>query len=60
MSMLPYRHIGVIRSRSDELQAWGTGILMSNDLVLTCAHNIYNRKNRCYYSQVEFYPGQYG
>lgn len=35
--------------------AVGTGFLISNDLVLTCAHNIYDRENQFYYNKIKFY-----
>ena len=39
---------------------YGTGVLISPDLVLTVAHNILDMKTREDYYNIKFYPGQYG
>ncbi len=38
----------------------GTGLLVSPNLVLTCAHNIVNFYSKQEYSDFKFYPGQSG
>jgi V8-like Glu-specific endopeptidase len=35
----------------------GTGFLIGSDLVLTAAHNIYDRKEEHYFTDITFYPG---
>lgn len=44
MTKLPHRHIGAIicLGYTGQLQ-YGTGTLISKNLVLTCAHVIYNK-----------------
>jgi V8-like Glu-specific endopeptidase len=37
-----------------------TGTIISNDLVLTCAHAIYNPIKKTYYKNLRFYPGANG
>ena len=38
----------------------GTGILISCNLVLTAAHNIYSHQNKILHQDFKFYPGQCG
>ena len=38
----------------------GSGLLISKDLVLTSAHNFYNKKERIGDAFFEIYPCQYG
>ena len=40
--------------------AIGTGFLISNNLVLTCAHNIYDRKNQSYHDKIKFFTNSNG
>lgn len=60
LSKLPYRHLGVIISRGERHVSYGTGILISRNLVLTCAHNIFNATKRILFKELSFYPGQHG
>lgn len=46
-------------SQNGDIQT-GTGILISKDLVLTCAHVIYDEKTSKTYHSILFFPGQYG
>ena len=61
MSSLPYRLIGAVISvgPANSIQ-YGTGILLSKDLVLTCAHVIYNKPHQAYYDKISFYPALFG
>ena len=62
MTNVPNRHIGVVLA-VHPMGAFqlGTGILISKNLVLTCAHvihcKIYQNKP---YPEVYFFPAQYG
>lgn len=38
----------------------GSGILISCNLVLTAAHNIYSHQNKILHQDIKFYPGQCG
>ena len=56
-----HRHIGVITSLNKyKIPLHGTSILISPDLVLTCAHNIYDKNTSSFNSEVKFYPGHSG
>ena len=58
-----HRYIGAItfRSRFNQKQLGkGTGTLISPNLVLTVAHNIYNRNTGEIYKDFKFYPQQFG
>ena len=61
MEKLPHKHIGAVvcRGPCNTLQT-GTGLLISPDLVLTCAHVIINNEYNAPYPRIYFYPGQYG
>lgn len=61
MSSLPHRHIGAVISvgPAGSIQ-YGTGTLISRNLVLTCAHVIYNRQHEAYYPRILFYPALAG
>ena len=61
MSSLPHRHIGaVVCVGPGGAIQFGTGTLLSRDLVLTCAHVIYNAPHQAYYPKIVFYPALYG
>ena len=61
MSSLPHNLIGAVLSvgPGGSIQ-YGTGILVSKDLVLTCAHVIYNKPHQAYYDKIIFYPSLCG
>ena len=61
MNKMPHRHIGAILcfGPAQTIQ-YGTGTLISRDLVLTCAHVIYNKEHQAYYPKIYFYPGLSG
>ena len=61
MNLLPHRHIGAVVcvGPGGNIQ-YGTGTLISRDLVLTCAHVIYNRMHQAYYPKIVFYPSLCG
>lgn len=62
MSKQLHKHIGVILFRINQTSKMGrgTGILISPDLVLTCAHNIYNKFSGELHREIKFYHGQCG
>ncbi len=46
LKKLPHKHIGLLiwrREDNKKLKGTGSGFLISKNLVLTCAHNLYNR-----------------
>ena len=61
MRMLPHRHIGVIVCHHPMgLLQLGTGILVSKNLILTCAHVIHQKDYNAFFPNIYFYPAQYG
>ncbi len=60
MKDLPHKHIGAIVSKCKGVPLKGTGLLVSPNLVLTCAHNLYIRQYLEYSYDIKFYPGQCG
>ncbi len=61
MKKLPHRLIGIILSEDESGKVGvGTGILISPDLVLTVAHNIYNFEGKKEYHKISFCPGHSG
>ena len=62
MKQLPHRHIGVIKA-TDPCGAFqlGSGILISKNLVLTCAHVTHCQAfQKRPFPKIYFYPAQYG
>ena len=62
MTKRPHRHIGVVLAvHPCGVFQLGTGILVSKNLVLTCAHNIHCKayQNKIFPS-IYFLPAQYG
>ena len=55
-----FRHIGALRFRNNKIksQLFGSGCLISSNLVLTAAHNIFRWGQESV--DMEFYPGQCG
>lgn len=35
-------------------------MIVNENIVLTCAHNLYSFEHKLYYEDIEFYPGQNG
>jgi len=60
MEEIPHRHIGVIVGITNGQRIISTGILISRNLVLTCAHTIYNHNSNLFFSNIQFYPKQRG
>ena len=62
MSKLPHRHIGalIFTSRRIKRPGKGTATLISPNLIITSAHNLYNKTTGEVYYDFRFYPGQYG
>ena len=61
MKKIPHRHIGtVICLGPGGAAQFGTGILISKNLVLTCAHVIHSRSYNAFFPNIYFYPGVYG
>jgi V8-like Glu-specific endopeptidase len=62
MNEVMHRNIGAIVSShpNKNAPAYGTGFLISDNLVLTCGHNIYDRHEQVYFSNILFYPGVSG
>ena len=63
MGNQPYCNIGALTFRSRNIPedlGKGTGTLISADLVLTSAHNLYSSKTGEVYFDFKFYPGQHG
>ena len=53
--------IGPIIAKNKQLgEISGTGVLISPNLVLTAAHNIFVRNNMTINKNIMFYPGAYG
>jgi V8-like Glu-specific endopeptidase len=61
MEFMPHRHIGTVIciGYGGTLQV-GTGMLISKNLVLTCAHVIHVKEYNAFFPEIYFYPGQYG
>ena len=56
-----HRLTGALICMKDGLKNYGTGMLISNNLVLSCAHNIVNRQRKIKLDEkILFYPGQQG
>ena len=61
MSENPHQLIGaVICIGGRKRRNCGSGILISKDLVLTCAHVVYSQELKMKYEKIEFYLGQHG
>ena len=61
MENLPHRHIGVVLAvHPMGVFQLGTGILISRDLVLTCAHVTHSKEYMAEFESIYFYPAQYG
>ena len=62
MQNLLHKNIGPLISEDQNAihKMSGTAFLISPNLVLTCAHNIYYRPKNIMYQKLLFYPGQCG
>jgi len=61
MKNIPHRHIGIVLAvHQMGVFQLGTGILISRDLVLTCAHVTHNKAYMAEFPDIYFYPSQYG
>ncbi len=57
-----HKHIGVVlfQQEGNISQGKGTGILISENIALTAAHNIFDRKTQRKYTNFMFYPAVCG
>ena len=57
-----HKDIGALTSKAKNCPdlVKGSGALISENLVLTAAHNLYNCGTREFYSDLRFYPKQHG
>lgn len=61
MRTVPHRHVGaIICVGPSGLIQYGTGTLISGNIVLTCAHVIYSKQYKAYYPKIVFYLGLSG
>lgn len=56
----PYSCIGLVTGRFGTIISNGSGCLIGPDIVLTCAHNLYDRENKIEANNVFFCPGLNG
>lgn len=52
----PYKSIGLIVGKFGEKFFHGSAALISGKIVLTCAHNCYNRKKKTSMDELKFVP----
>lgn len=50
----PYSTIGILTFEDDYGEYWGTGTLISENIVLTCAHNLFDKKTKKEYYNFVF------
>jgi V8-like Glu-specific endopeptidase len=61
MRLIKYRSIGALTFFNKKKQpGCGSGVLISNNLVLTAAHNIYDKAYECENTGFRFYVGAHG
>jgi V8-like Glu-specific endopeptidase len=58
----PFSLIGFLQIMAKEgvFSGVGTGILISSNLVLTCAHNVINPQTAKMFNEIRFFPGHSG
>ncbi len=63
MNKFPQNCVCLLRCYDDKFPTtpiYGTGFLIAPDLVLTSAHNVYNREMQRPFGNFEVYPGHTG
>ena len=53
----PYCCIGLVTGKLRGRPFHGTGCLITSRIVLTCAHNLYDRYYKEEYTEIKFSPG---
>lgn len=58
----PYSAVGLYKVYSSPgiIHGYGTAFMVSDNVAITCAHNLYNKKNNKWFSSGTFYPGKHG
>jgi V8-like Glu-specific endopeptidase len=54
------RSIGALTFQTPQDEGKGTAVLISPNLILTCAHNIYDKEKRIEYKDFKFYLAVHG
>lgn len=56
----PYSAIGYVTGKFKDTFFYGTGCLIAPNIVLTCAHNVYDRSSKEEAIHLQFTPGLNG
>lgn len=61
-TVMPYSPIGFfkITGIAGVIKGYGTAFMVSKNVALTCAHNLYDKENNRWNSGGHFYPGKHG